>query len=452
MNYQQTQRYLDSFINYEKLSSYPYKESFKLERMYSFLETIGQPQRQLKVIHIAGTKGKGSTCAFIAYILRRAGFRVGLYTSPHLITLRERIRILEPGGKKEDVFSGMIDEEETVILVNKLKPAIENFAQRSIYGPLSFFEVYTALAFLHFKEKNPDFCVLETGLGGRLDATNTCQPICCAIAPISFEHTQKLGNTLTEIATEKCGIIKKGVPVVSAPQEEEAERVIREKCRVNNSALISVGRDIVFENIRGDSRGEKFDVRTIHGEYKDIKITLRGAHQVANACVALGIAQTLKTHNNIGISEPDIREGLAQALWPGRLETVSRQPLIILDGAQNAASARALAQAIKNRFKYKKAVIILGISKDKDIPAVTEELEKVADEFILTKADNPRGQEPGLIKKKLRNKNAATLTRNVAEAIFLLKQKLGRQDIGIITGSLFVVGQARHILKPYADN
>ena len=214
MTYPETTRYLESFINYEKIPAYPYKESLKLERIKNFLAAIDNPQNALKCIHIAGTKGKGSTCAFVAYILRAAGYKVGLYTSPHLSDFRERIRILSyqsSAFSSQPVvdFEGMISKNELTGLVEKLKPEIEKYNKNSKYGPLSFFEVYTTLAFIYFKEKKVDFAVLETGLGGRLDATNVVEPLVAAITPISYEHTQKLGVTLREIAAEKAGIIKR---------------------------------------------------------------------------------------------------------------------------------------------------------------------------------------------------------------------------------------------------
>ena len=234
MTYPEVIKYLNSFIDYEKILQYSYKQSLKLERVKEFLAMLDNPQDDFKCIHIAGTKGKGSTCAFVAYILREAGFKVGIYTSPHLSDFRERIRVLTKqllisDSKPKEDFEGMIPREEFIALVERLRPQIDKFNSQSKYGALSFFEIYTALAFMYFKEKNIDFAILETGLGGRLDATNTVDPLITAITPISYEHTRQLGRALTEIASEKAGIIKSKMSkakvnkliTVTAPQGEE---------------------------------------------------------------------------------------------------------------------------------------------------------------------------------------------------------------------------------------
>ena len=247
MSYPEVISYLESFINYEKIPSYPYKESLKLERISGFLEIIGNPQLTLKYLHIAGTKGKGSTCAFLTYILRQAGYKAGLYTSPHLSDFRERIRILVPGPNKASDFEGMVSKERLASIAERLKPAIDSYNKNSAYGPLTFFEVYTAIALVYFEEQNVDFAVLETGLGGRLDATNVVNSLICAITPISYEHADKLGSTLREIAAEKAGIIKsKSSIIVTALQEEEAMRVIEDKCRETGSKLLKIGEDITY--------------------------------------------------------------------------------------------------------------------------------------------------------------------------------------------------------------
>lgn len=442
MTYPEVIRYLNSFINYEKDTGYSYKTALGLARIRGFLSIIGDPQNSLRAIHIAGSKGKGSTSAFCAYTLREAGFRVGLYTSPHLHDFRERIRILEPFISKTRRlvrdFEGMISPGELSRIVSELKPAINKYNRASRYGPLSFFEVYTAVAFLYFKKEKTDLVVLETGLGGRLDATNVVRPLACAITSISYEHTQKLGQTLSKIAAEKAGIIKKcGSAVISAPQKKEVRRVLRSKCRKTLSRLYELGKDITYRRIKS-----KFSVKGIFGEYPNLKIKLLGKHQLINASVAVGVIEALRPYN-IVIDIDTLRRGLYNTIWPGRCEVIKKNPLIVLDGAQNLASANVLRSAITDNFKYKKLILVLGISQDKDIAGICKVLQPLADEIILTCASTPRASRPeklsGYFKKKI------YLTRNVKEAR-LLAAKISRSgDLILVTGSLFVVGEFRNV-------
>ncbi|MCM8789400.1 MAG: bifunctional folylpolyglutamate synthase/dihydrofolate synthase [Candidatus Omnitrophica bacterium] len=462
MTYLETIQYIESFINYEKISIYPYKESLKLERLKEFLKRIDNPQVSLRCIHIAGTKGKGSTCAFIAHILCNAGYNVGLYTSPHLSDFRERIRILGHNSgataQTPQDFEGMISKEELVGLVEELKPQIEKYNKESKYGPLSFFEVYTALSFVYFKEKKVDFAVLETGLGGRLDATNVIDPSVCAITPISYEHTQKLGNTLAEIATEKAGIIKVQHPesrirsrssmslspqspnptliVISAPQEKAVIEVIRNRCKETGAKLYEIGKDIFYEE-----SAQGFSVMGIFEKYPNLEIKLLGKHQLINATVAIGVIEALRFYNII-VNSRLIREGLYNTAWPGRCEIISRNPLIILDGAQNVASAKAIKETIKENFRYKRLFLVLGISKDKDIKGVCNELNELADEIILTRANNPRAAEPKTVANYF-DGGKVHLTENIRESRKKINQLAGKEDLVLITGSLFVVGEAR---------
>jgi len=457
MTYPETIKYLEFFVNYEKIPVYPYKESLKLERIKEFLNIIGNPQGGLKCIHIAGTKGKGSTCAFISYILRASGYKVGLYTSPHLSDFKERIRIISPkteNQKQTTDFEGMISADDLADLVTKLKPGIDKYNQSSKYGSLSFFEVYTALAFVYFKEKEIDFAVLETGLGGRLDATNVVDALVCALTPVSYEHTQKLGDTLREIATEKAGIIKtnpKSLPtgqagqipnpkfiVISAPQEEEVRRVIRKKCQEAGAELNEIGKDIKYQKTE-----DGFKVKTKFGRYENLKIRLLGEHQLVNATVAIGVIGALRLHN-IDVSADSIRSGLYNTCWPGRCEVISREPLVVLDGAQNIASSKALKEAIKENFKYKKLILVLGISNDKDIRGICNELYELADEVILTKTNNLRATEPEILAQYFIPK-AVSITSNVEEARNLAYHIAKEEDLILVCGSLFVVGEFRNV-------
>lgn len=444
MTYPETIRYLESFVNYEKIPVYPYKQSLKLERVKDFLNVLDNPQGTLRCLHVAGTKGKGSTCAFVTYILRQAGYKVGLYTSPHLSDFRERIRILKPrlSSKRahpgED-FEGMIARSELSGLTSRVKPYIEVYNKNSEYGPLSFFEVYTTLAFLYFKQKKVDFVVLETGLGGRLDATNTVNALVCAITPISYEHTQKLGNTLREIAGEKAGIIKKQRQpiVISAPQEKEAAKVIRDKCRTVGAKLFEVGRDIKFRK-----KKDNFSLQGILKRYPDLKINLPGEHQLINASVAVGMIEALSFYG-VSISKDSISKGLNNTVWPGRCEVISRNPLVVLDGAQNIASSKVLKKTIRESFRYKKLILVLGISKDKDIRGICNQLRDLASVVILTEANNPRAALACDLARYFPSKTAY-LTTGVAQAKKMASRATGKDDLILVCGSLFVVGEYRN--------
>ncbi len=436
MSYLQVLRYLNSFVNCEKNTNYSYKEILKLERIQNFLCVIGNPQESLRVIHIAGSKGKGSTCAFIAYILKEAGFRAGLYTSPHLNDFRERIRILEPPVYKRlrrsgGDFEGMISQKALSSLVKELKPLINKYNRCSKYGPLTFFEVYTALAFLYFKRKRVDFVVLETGMGGRLDATNTAGSLVQVITPISYEHVQKLGPTLAKIAAEKAGIIKnKGAIVISAPQGKEAQRVIKNKCKEVGAKLRITGNDI----------------KTLK-----LKMNLIGRHQLINAACAIGAIEALRSYG-VKISAGAISRGIKNTRWPGRCEVIKKSPLIVLDGAQNSASARVLKSAIEDNFsakggsasggKYKRLILVLGISLDKDISGICGTLAPLADEVILTRAATLRATDPK--KLSVYFKRNLYLTQSVKEAKLLSLSLAHKEDLILVTGSLFVVGEFRN--------
>lgn len=446
-------KYLESFVNYEQIRRYSYKKSFGLKRIKNFLRFIGNPEQKLKIIHIAGSKGKGSTCAFTAYILRAAGFSVGLYTSPHLSDFRERIRILKAGSSKRNlIFEGMISRRKLASLANGLKPAINKYNRISKYGKLSFFEVYTALAFLYFKQKKVDFVVLETGLGGALDATNAAPSLVCAITPISYEHTQYLGSRISEIAGEKAAIIKQNnTLVLSASQRKEAQAVIRDRCANFNARLYEVGRDIKYF---AQARSGCFSVKGINRKYGGLRLRLLGAHQLSNAALAIGIVEALSS-SGVKISVAQIRRGLYNTLWPGRCEVLSCAPLIVVDGAQNVASAEVLKTAIKENFgsakgcakgaKYNKLILVFGACLDKDIKGMLKQLSVLAEKIIFTSAQNARSAPPASLPKYLRQrKKDIYITNNVEEAKRLAMRLAEKDDLILVTGSLFIVGAFRN--------
>ncbi len=471
MIYPEAIAYLNSFANYEKNTNYSYRQTLKIARIQNFLSVLGNPQKNLRVIHIAGTKGKGSTCAFVAYILREAGYSVGLYTSPHLNDFRERIRILtlkrhpeahslrsvqappkdqgvrffapEPALSESEGelrmtvdFEGRISKQDLSCLVKELKPAINKYNHQSKYGPLSFFEVYTAMAFLYFKQKKTDFVVLETGLGGRLDATNTADSLVCGITPISLEHVQKLGKTLAKISAEKSGIIKKfGAIVISAAQNKNARQVISNRCKKFKADFLQVGRQIKYFK---DKFG--FKIKGLFNTYKNLRIKLIGQHQMANASLAVGIIEALNFYG-FNISAQAIRRGLGSTIWPGRVEVIGKDPLVVLDGAQNLASAQVLKNTIRENFKYQKLILVLGISGDKNLAGICKTLEPLADEIILTAAATHRATDPRKLATYFKRK--LYLTKSVKEAKLLAKKLAEKKDLILVTGSLFVVGEFR---------
>lgn len=433
MTYAEAIRYLESFINYEKLDGYDYNRSFKLERMVDLAAALGDPHKAARSIHIAGTKGKGSTASFVHSILNKAGFKAGLYTSPHLETFRERIRIDDE----------LISEGDLSRIVGGMKDVIEKLKARP-----SFFEAYTALGFIYFKEKKVDFAVYEVGLGGRLDATNIISPLVSAITPVSYDHTDRLGSTLREIASEKAAIIKPGGICVSAPQEAEALAVIKDQCGKMAARLIIVGEHLSFKEIESTSEKEVFNVSGLFDKYERLETTLLGTHQVVNAATAIGAIEALRSRG-INISKDAIREGIRETKWAGRLEIIAREPLIVLDGAQNRASARALADAVKKIFKGKRMALVLGVSKDKDVTGILDELLPLSDRVILTKANVPgRAKDPeellGLIKKMYGRE--AILRPTVKEALAEAMLETAPEEMIMVAGSLFLVGQARELL------
>ena len=433
MNYPEVIKYLERFLNCEK-TGYKGKNVFNLGRIEMLSKLFNNPHNTFHSIHIAGTKGKGSIASFISSILTEAGYRTGLYTSPHLVTPRERIRI-----NRE-----MIGEEEFAGILEDFRSKYENADLD--FAP-TFFEVMTVLAFYYFYRKKIDIGVIEAGLGGRLDATNIIDPILCVISPISYDHMHILGKSLKEITFEKTGIIKKGSICVSSGQEGEVLEIISERCNSLGVELVVVGRDVVFNSVEYNVEREIFKVDGMLRAYNNLESSLLGVHQLANAATAVAAAEVL-IRKGFNISSDDIRDGLYKAENPGRCEIVSENPLIILDGAQNRASARAIKDTIKRNMFFKRIILILGISKDKDIEGVCSELVSASDVIILTKSKVKRAAEPDVIKlsaeRFCRDRERIIVTRKtVEEAIAYAISISTSHDVILITGSLFLVGEAK---------
>lgn len=453
MTYEEAILYLESFINYEHKTPYPYKTAFKPERMKKFLSNLADPERGMTVIHVAGTKGKGSTSCFIATILKEAGLRVGLYTSPHLVDFRERIRIFDANNTAEEQtsFPGMILKNDFVAILEQIKPQIE-FFRRSLqnFGNLTFFEILTGIALTYFKEKNVDCVVLETGLGGRFDATNAIDSHVAVITPISYDHEHILGNTLAEIAFEKAGIIKStnkktkdGFSVsLAALDKKEVSAVIKRRARLQGAVLFELDKDFYFKRLGGDLFSQDFFYRGLNNDSYFFKTRMLGSHQLINASLALAACEALALHG-IKIRNDCFDKGVENAFWPGRLEVVRTKPFIILDGAHNRDSAGRLVHFLEKEFRKFKINIVLGASEDKDIKGIIDQLDPVADRVILTRADNPRAADPCKSLAPFFRKNIPAVTSSVEEALNLLNKELGSDDVAVVTGSLFVVGEAR---------
>lgn len=435
--YQQALDYIYSFVDQEKLAPDKYVPTrFDLENMKTLLSMVGDPHRRLRAIHVAGTKGKGSTCAMTASVLQAAGYQVGLFTQPHLHTFRERIRINDR----------LMTEEQMIAALDGLKPFIQQLPDPST------FEIMTALAFQYFAEQNVDLAVVETGLGGRLDTTNVIEPLVAVITSISYDHTYILGDTLEEIASEKAGIIKDGRPVVCSPQRAAAERVIANVCHEKRSPLILVGRDWLWQPGEANMEGQSFEVRCgipdpgglIEGQRsRDFWIPLLGRYQLVNATTAIATIDQL-CRQEIGISLEQVAEGLRRAKWPGRLEILGREPLLVIDGAHNVDSVQRLMGALRQYLAFDDLILVVGFSLDKDITAMMRELTSCAEEVIVTQADHPRAGEPEVIVERTEpSETPLTIVSDPASALWRALELADKEDLVCVTGSLHLVGDAR---------
>jgi dihydrofolate synthase/folylpolyglutamate synthase len=385
--------FLHGRIDYERMLHAPYgQRDFRLDRMRELAERLGSPDQRMQIVHVAGTKGKGSTAAMTAAILAATGYRSGLYSSPHLERLEERIAV---DGRQ-------VSPEQLAHLVERIRPAVaemDRHAEAGRPGP-TYFEILTAMALVHFAEQGVEWAVLEVGLGGRLDSTNICRPAVAVITSISYDHTRQLGSTLTAIAGEKAGIIKPSVPVVSGVVEDEPRRVIDEVAARHGCSLARLGRDfsIEYRPARGLEREAacgQFDFeyrgpRAAHA-YRAVELSLLGAHQAANAAVALATIAELNAQG-AKVPEAAMRRGLAAVSWPARVEVVSRRPTVVLDAAHNVASVEAFAAALDESFAAAERILVFATTRDKDAAGMLRVLLPRFDRAVLTRyANNPRG-------------------------------------------------------------
>jgi dihydrofolate synthase/folylpolyglutamate synthase len=437
LTYADALSYLDSFINYERQPRVPYtRQAFDLREFERFLARLGDPHRRLKSVVVAGTKGKGSTAAMIASVAQASGLKAGLYTSPHLCSIRERIRV---NGE-------LVSEEDFAALVSALMPHIEAAGMAGVRRFRTFFEILTAMALVHFQSLGVDLAVLEVGMGGRLDATNVATPLVSVITSISFDHTEVLGDTIPKIAREKAGIIKPHGLAVVAPQRPEALTVIREVCSAQGARLLDVAQELRWQPRSLSWEGSVFDLDSWTRAYPSLKMPLAGPHQLLNAATAIATAEQLQTQG-VPISVHGIRRGMQQVQWEGRLETVSRRPRVVLDGAHNRESARCLCEALLTCFQYRRLILVLGISANKNLEGIIEELAPLAAVTVATRAMVPRAAPPQRVADLAVKWNAQLIVEeDTRKALGQAIAETQPDDLLLVTGSLYLVGDAKRLL------
>ncbi len=434
MIYEEALQYLDSFTNYEKTAEWEYPEALRLDRMRSLAKALGNPQNAYDSILIAGSKGKGSTAAILSSILRMEDLKVGLYTSPHLVSVRERIQV-------NGLPINEIRFVEAVLLIRRI---LDSYDWRK--NPPTYFEVMTAIAFHYFEEMKVQVAVLEVGLGGLYDSTNIAQAKVVGITPVSLEHTDKLGKTVSKIAVQKCGVIKGREVVISSPQSSEVESVIQKTVEENDAQLLFVGKDIkVFEREFGETF-QHFDIRGASGNFFNLELRLLGKHQIENAVQAVALAKGLEQKTRFKISEAAIRQGVVDARWPGRLEKLSDDPKVILDGAHNPESMKKLVVALKRHFTFEKMITVLSVANDKDLEGMLAELLDESTYFIATQSQNPRALAARAVAESIKAHNKEVFVEEEPQAALDKALSLADpHDLILITGSLFLVGDIKKL-------
>lgn len=416
--------YLYSFVDYSlKHSSELAKADFNLDRMRALLVELGNPETKYPIIHVAGTKGKGSVCALAASGLRAAGYRVGLYTSPHLLDYSERIQI---NGQP-------VSHQELTELVEQVRFVVARVPK------LTTFEITTAIGFLYFAQRKADAAVIEVGLGGRLDATNVVKPKVSVITSLSYDHMAVLGDTLAKIAGEKAGIIKEGVPVVSAPQKDEALEVLVRIARERNAPLTLVGREVTFKPLSHSLDGQSL---MVSGGESDLKfsIPLLGLHQLVNAATAYAALKV----SGLEMRDEAIQRGFPEAKWPGRFEILRREPPVVIDSAHNRDSAQRLYQTLKEYFPTWPTIMVFCALEDKDISGILTELKPCLELVIATHADHPRAPSAEWIAQQV--KQVGIPTETVVHPTSALEKALklaGNRALVLAAGSVAFAGEIR---------
>lgn len=409
--------------------------NFGLERILKLMELLDNPHTGQKVVHVGGTNGKGSTSAMIASMCQAAGFKVGLFTSPHLHAYTERIRI---NGEQ-------ISEERIAQLLTRLRPLLEQMVAEGYEHPTEF-EVSTALALLHFYEQQVDLSVVEVGLGGAIDSTNVVHPLVAVITNVAMDHMDYLGETIAEIARVKAGIVKYGTKVVTAVNKPEAWEILVGKCRKENAELIKVGRDVTWEELEVTGRGSRFNLQGIGRDYHDLFIPLVGRHQFVNAATAVTAVELLG-HYGLHVSEKAIRSGLATVSWPARLEMVRKSPQVLVDAAHNVDGAATLHDALTTIYEYQDLILVIGMLSDKEREKVLAMLAPLARAIVVTRPNSPRSGDWHIMAQEAQKycPNVCTV-ENIAQAVDKGLSLAGENDIVCVTGSFYMVAEARNWL------
>jgi dihydrofolate synthase/folylpolyglutamate synthase len=434
--YSKALRFLSSLSDFERLRIVRYtSQNFDLDRMRTLLKKLGNPHDQFRSVHIAGTKGKGSTAAMVASMLSTSGYKVGLYTSPHLVDVRERITI---NGE-------MISTADFCRLIRLVEPIV----QKSKPMP-TYFDVLTAIAFKYFAEQGIDIAVVETGLGGRLDSTNVIKPEVTAITSISRDHMAQLGNTLPKIAEEKAGIFKHGIPAVTVIQDPDVEAVLKRVAEKVGAPFDVTGKSIEFsyriETSRMLGPHNRICLTTPNSKFEHLAVPLMGEHQAINCGLALSIIDKLKARG-IAINDSRAMEGLAKTSIIGRMEMIHQTPRVIVDGAHNAASLDALMKGIGQHIPYDSMVVIFGCCADKDVAGMLERITSGADKVIFTKVNNVRTADPEELAARYVEQygKMAQVAPTLEAALGIAKRAVTKEDLICITGSFYLVGEAKKL-------
>ncbi|GER66173.1 bifunctional folylpolyglutamate synthase/dihydrofolate synthase [Weizmannia acidilactici] len=412
-----------------------------LERMQWFMEQMNHPERRVKTVHVAGTNGKGSTVTYLRNILQQAGFKVGTFTSPYIEQFNERI----------SVNGAPVADADLVRLVNHIRPLTEEL-EKTEFGPPTEFEVITAMSLYYFADIHPvDIVIYEVGLGGRFDSTNVITPLASLITNIGHDHMNVLGNTIAEIAYEKAGIIKPGVPVATTAVLPEALKVIEEKAEKEGASLFRAGQDFSFAYTGGDASGEHFNFTSPYGSYKHLSISMKGRHQVYNASLAVMGAELLKHAHQFAIGQCDLEKGLMESKWIGRFEQLLSDPIVIVDGAHNPEGIDSLIETMETHLRGKKIRIIFSALGDKDLEHMIPKLDHKADQILFTTFDFPRAIPAKALYNISHHRNK-TCMEDWKEAISgTMAEICGTDEALVITGSLYFISQVRkYILEYYA--